>query len=232
MGIIQNLKNSKNKYPILLNIYYKIRFFLRSFKSKEARHHLFWILIRGDRWLYKRYNLSEDDIFIDGGAFRGEFIEKITEYYNCRAFGFEPLSEYYEILNQKYKNNSKVKIIDSGLTSEDGSSYLIEDEQSSYIGNKKTKQIVKTKRLETFMKEESIEKIGLLKLNVEGSEYEIIESLIKSEKISNIKHLHVQFHDFIENAEERREELIEKLKKTHKQVWSFYFVWERWDKIS
>ena len=232
MGIIKNLKSSKNKYPNLLKIYYKVRFFIRCFKNKEARHHLFWILIRGDRWLYKRYSLSEDDIFIDGGSFRGEFIEKITDYYDCKAFGFEPLSEYAEILNQKFINNPKVKIIDSALSSEDGSAYFNEDQQSSYIDNKKTKQLVSTKRLETFMKEESIKNIGLLKLNVEGSEYEIIESLIKSEKISNIKHLHIQFHDFIDNSEVRRKELIDKLKKTHKQVWSFYFVWERWDRIS
>ena len=128
-------------------------------------------------------------------------------------------------------NNPKVKIIDSALSSEDGSAYLNEDHQSSYIDNKKTKQLVSTKRLETFMKEEFIKNIGLLKLNVEGSEYEIIESLIKSEQISNIKHLHIQFHDFLDNSEVRRKELIEKLKKTHKQVWSFYFVWERWDRI-
>ena len=186
--------------------------------------------------MYKRYSLSEDDIFIDGGSFRGEFIEKIIDYYDCRAFGFEPLSEYSEILNQKFINNPKVKIIDSALSSEDGSAYFNEDHQSSYIDNIKTKQfrtkrLVRTKRLETFMEEESIKNIGLLKLNVEGSEYEIIESLIKSEEIIKIKHLHIQFHDFIDNSEVRRDELIEKLKKTHKQVWSFYFVWERWDRI-
>ena len=50
-------------------------------------------------------------------------------------------------------NNPKVKIIDSALSSEDGSAYFNEDQQSSYISNKKTKQLVSTKRLETFMKE-------------------------------------------------------------------------------
>ena len=77
--------------------------------------------------MYKRYSLSEDDIFIDGGSFRGEFIEKITDYYDCKAFGFEPLSEYAEILNQKFINNPKVKIIDSALSSEDGSAYFNEE---------------------------------------------------------------------------------------------------------
>ena len=56
-------------------------------------------------------------------------------------------------------NNPKVKIINSALSSEDGSAYFNEDHQSSYIDNK-TKQLVSTKRLETFMKEESIKNIG------------------------------------------------------------------------
>ena len=40
-------------------------------------------------------------------------------------------------------NNPKVKIIDSALSSEDGSAYLNEDHQSSYIDNKKTEQLVR-----------------------------------------------------------------------------------------
>ena len=44
-------------------------------------------------------------------------------------------------------------------------------------------------------------------------------------KINNIQ---VQFHSFIPDAKKKRDDIINLLSKTHKNDWSYYFVWENW----
>ena len=40
-------------------------------------------------------------------------------------------------------------------------------------------------------------KIDLLKINIEGGEYEVLENLIENDLIKNIDNIQIQFHDFV-----------------------------------
>ena len=66
-------------------------------------------------------------------------------------------------------------------------------------------------------------------MNIEGSEYELLEEIIESGNILKITHLQIQFHNFVENATEQRKNIRNKLKKTHTNIFNFPFIWERWD---
>jgi len=76
---------------------------------------------------------------------------------------------------------------------------------------------------------ENFETIDFVKMNIEGSEYELLEEIIESGNILKITHLQIQFHNFVENATERRKNIRNKLKKTHVNIFNFPFIWERWD---
>jgi hypothetical protein len=41
----------------------------------------------------------------------------------------------------------------------------------------------------------------------------------------------IQFHTNIAHHDLRRKKIRENLQSTHKEIWSYYFVWERWDAI-
>ena len=86
------------------------------------------------------------------------------------------------------------------------------------------------KDITEVIKDLDIEKIDLLKLNIEGSEYDLLEKLIKSGLISTIDKLQIQFHENINDADLRRDRIRSDLNTTHKEIWSYYMVWERWDK--
>ena len=64
--------------------------------------------------------------------------------------------------------------------------------------------------------------IDLLKINIEGMEYELLERIVPN----NIKNIQVQFHKIGENYEERYQKIREKLLQTHELTYDFPFVWQ------
>jgi hypothetical protein len=80
-----------------------------------------------------------------------------------------------------------------------------------------------------FIKEHNIHTVDLLKLNIEGGEYSLLESVIKDGNIKVFKNIQVQFHDFvIDNARVRMRNIQRELAKTHQLTYQFEFVWENW----
>jgi len=220
----------KKKFPLGLSIYYKFRFVFRAIYKKEPRAHLFWILRRGDNTSYKKLNLNTSSIFFDVGGFEGDYTQNIIEEYDCVSYIFEPHPVYFQKIQKRFKDSSKVKIFNYGLGGKTEKVFLSDDAASSKVSNEKTKLSIVIKDISEVIEELQIKKIDLLKLNIEGSEYELLERLIDTKEIDKIQQIQVQFHENILNPEFRREVIRSKLKKTHKEIWSYYFVWERWDR--
>lgn len=222
----------KLKFPSILNYYYKIRFYIRAIYIKEARAHLMWILRKGDKKFHKNFGLNSDAVFFDVGGFEGEFTDKILAEYKCKSFIFEPHPVFYQKLKSKYKSNNNVQVYNYGLGGKTEYLHLIDQSASSKLTKAKTDIKIKVMDISEVINELGIQKIDLIKLNIEGSEYDLLEKLLDSNLIERIDKLQIQFHDNISEAEIRRKKIINELKKSHKLVWSYYFVWERWDKIA
>jgi hypothetical protein len=69
--------------------------------------------------------------------------------------------------------------------------------------NKNSK--VETYNLDDFFKEQGIEQVALLKLDIEGAEFEVLRNFTHWEKIKNIA---LEYHDFGENNHKQLEELL------------------------
>lgn len=74
----------------------------------------------------------------------------------------------------------------------------------------------------------NINTIDLMKINIEGGEYELIEHFIEKEFIKEIRDIQVQFHGFVPDAGVRMKKIQEELKKTHFLTYQYEFVWENW----
>ena len=220
----------KNQFPKLLNIYYKLRFYIRAIYIPETRAHLIWKFISGDKRMHKNYSLNSDSIFFDLGGFKGSFSEKIIKEFNCYCYIFEPHPKYFDTLVKKFNSNEKVKIFNFGLLDENKSIYLSDDSASSRLISSDEGIYINVRDVSEVIDELEIENIDLLKSNIEGAEYDLLNRLIETHKIKQIKSLQIQYHkDHIENAESQRIEINKKLSTTHINIWSYYFVWERWD---
>jgi len=81
-----------------------------------------------------------------------------------------------------------------------------------------------------WLVENSIEEIALIKINIEGGEYELLDRMIETGTLPRIANLQIQFHNFTEDARSRMENIQRELGKTHHPTYQYEFVWENWSR--
>jgi FkbM family methyltransferase len=75
---------------------------------------------------------------------------------------------------------------------------------------------------------ENIDSVDIMKINIEGAEYELIDRMISTGIISMVKRLIVQFHDLGESDSNNRQTIRERLADTHECFFEYPYVWEGW----
>ena len=182
--------------------------------------------------MYKNLNLNKNDLFLDVGSFQGKVISEINSIYNCEIIGLEPELNNFKYLNEKFKNFKNIRLYNFGLSNFSGFANMSTDYGLASLSlsknNENSSIRVEIKNVIDFINNLNLKNISVLKLNVEGSEYEILNELIESGFIKNIKILFVQFHMIDHLSKSKRIDLIQKLRKTHSKEFSYYFVWEKW----
>jgi FkbM family methyltransferase len=175
------------------------------------------------------YPLNEDSIVVDLGGFCGVWASQIISKYNPNVFLFEPIFPFFKGLEQKFKDNPKVKVFNFGISTSnhDGVLYLNGDGTSKYITNTipiNVKFITISKLLELI----GHESVDLVQINIEGEEYDLLQKMLEEETITNFKNIQIQFHTYVENAEEKRFKIQEGLSKNFNKLYDYPFVFEGW----
>ena len=172
------------------------------------------------------FNLDENSVVFDVGSYLGEYYNKITQKYNCNVHAFEPVPEFYNKCLSTKPN--KVILNNLALGNKDCTFNISSQDNSSSEffegGSIKCQKIDFNKYLNTH----NIDKIDLLKLNIEGGEYEVLSHLIYHNQIKNIDNILIQFHYLEGDCIGEREKIIDRLKSTHEPVFKYPFVWEHW----
>lgn len=189
-----------------------------------------WFKIKGDKNLRVNYALNENSVVFDLGGYKGDFAADIFCKYNCEIYIFEPIKEFYDITVKRFSKNQKIKVFHFGLSSKNEFAKIgLTDNSSSVFTESKNVQNIQLQSITNFLKEKKISKVDLIKINIEGGEYEVLESLIENNAISIFKNIQVQFHDFIiPDAKGRMMNIQENLTVTHELTYQFEFVWENW----
>jgi len=173
-------------------------------------------------WMIQEYSednfsINNDDIVIDVGAHIGLFALFASQFCNNgKIFCFEPIQENYKMLIENININQIKNIYPNNLAvTKDTSTakiFLNDDESghSMFIENKSFVQ-VDSKSLFDVFADNRIEECNFLKLDCEGAEYEIIESL-PSDFFSKINKTVIEYH-MADTKPELLEGLIKKLKQ-------------------
>jgi FkbM family methyltransferase len=187
------------------------------------------MLDKGDSNLRFDYDLDSSSVIFDLGGFDGKWSAEIYARYSANIFIFEPVKAYYNIIAGKFKRNDKVHCFNFGLAEIDKESEISVDgiASSTYIKNKRNETII-FKNAVSFFLDNKIEKIDLMKINIEGGEYDLLDLLISSGFIEKINNIQVQFHSFVPNARARMENIQKQLSITHFPTYSYEFVFENW----
>ena len=156
----------------------------------------------------KKNNYNQFIIFFDIGAHKGESIKLFTKHFKIeKIFSFEPSLYSYEylkeILNSELSKNSEIKIENLALGSVKKEIDLFQSAESSsstinainkdskyflkklkYFNGEKESFYKKIKAqmitLDDYIIENNIKQIDFLKIDTEGSEFEILKGLKKN----------------------------------------------------
>lgn len=174
------------------------------------------------------YPLRKDSVVIDLGCYHGEFAARIHERYGCHVIGFEPV--FHEEAQTKSHGRFRVfPFAVGGWAREDF--IRVMDDQTTFHPHVPLELPVQGVTVLPFgpvMALLGIDRIDLLKVNIEGEEYRLLEHLIGWGWLPKIEHLQVQFHDFVPDAEGWRDRLKEKIGETHDIQWDFPWIWTSW----
>jgi FkbM family methyltransferase len=173
-------------------------------------------------WLIGEYSkhdfqIKKKDTVIDVGAHIGLFSLYASQHCTKgQIYAFEPMKENYEVLksNIQINNFSNIKAENYAISKSTSKIILYQNNDDS--GHSKFIKTnnpieVNSKSLNDFFNEEKIEKCDLLKLDCEGSEYEIIEGL-KDENFKKIEKMIIEYH-LADSNPEMLKNLEKKLKR-------------------
>ena len=198
-----------------------------------------WFADKGDYTHNINYKLNNDSIVIDLGGYYGLWIDEILKKNNPHVPNIilvEPVPEFYNHLVKKYENNEKIKVMNVGVSTDKNETnktlYVSSDGTSTNFKiNVKSEIQIKTLPIDKILSDNNINEVDLLKINIEGDEYGLMEYMIESNMINKFKNIQIQFHLGIENDKERRNEIQKNLiLKGFKNKFDYPFVWESWEK--
>ena len=175
-------------------------FDLRIINENNFKNHPDYIV------LIKSIIENQNPTIFDIGAHHGESIESFNKYFNNpRIYSFEPFDESFEILSLKKSKISNTKIFNLGLSNFNGKgtfySYvdpknpnisaansILQLNDGKFIPSYSENQKVECEfmKLDSFVEENNISYIDLLKIDVQGAEFKVIEGAYNSLKDKKI----------------------------------------------
>lgn len=146
-----------------------------------------------------------------------------------RKVAFEPVPRHVKHLMDRFRERECVEVRPYGLWSAACTRrlYLAGDRTSAHLGPDKGPPLECV--FHDVAEEVDIETARniQMQLNVEGDEYAILTRLLDAGKIYRVQALQVQFHNMLPGHVEARDEIIGRLRETHKEEKGHAWVWER-----
>lgn len=215
---------------------YKLRLMLRSLKHKvrkprppQENRYTSWFRDDGDNTLRVNYDLNHESTVLDVGGYKGLWSSDISLRYSPKIHIFEPHTDYADQISQRFGENRQITVHRFGIGPKTEKLTLsITGDTSSLFKSGEDEKEVQLMCAADFFDEYQIEDVDLVKINIEGGEYDLLEYLLKEGLITKFRDIQVQFHDFIPDAKTRMNNIQEQLRRTHEVTYQYEFVWENW----
>ena len=192
-----------------------------------------WKKKNGDKSLRLNYpSLSENSIVFDVGGYLGDFAHEIHMKYGCKVYIFEPHPVFFKKCNQRFADNINIINLNYGLSDISGKFKLTDSVDGSSFLNLKGKDTVicEVRNIFDVLKDLKINNIDLMKVNIEGGEYPLLQHIADKNSLGIVNFYQIQFHNFIEEAEKKRQKILITLNRSHTNTWCYKFVWESWER--
>lgn len=170
------------------------------------------------------YPLKPESVVFDGGGYHGQWAKEIAKKYGCQVHCFEPV---YPLIVASETSGYNVKVVNAGLGAFSRKAvFAIQENSSGAFGESEQKVEVDIVGIDEYLLKIGNPDVDLLKLNVEGMEYEILDELCGSGQIRKFKRIQVQFHGNVPEVNRRLEHLLRSIDRTHRLEWGEDpFIW-------
>lgn len=177
---------------------------------------------------YEYPELTPDSVVLDCGGYEGRFAEGINDRYNCYVHVLEPVKEFYERTRDRLKGRENIHVWPFGIgaTTQD-QVFGIKGDMTGVFANGEF-ECVQLLWWKACLKWVSPRSLDLMKLNIEGGEFGVLEDMLRHEGVKSVRNIQVQWHDVAPKAAARRNEIIRCLQGTHELTWDFGWVWQNW----
>lgn len=182
-----------------------------------------------------RYNygdLTPESVVIDAGGYEGNFANLIHEKYGCEVIVLEPIKAFYERIGQRFLDNPKIVLMPTGLGAKTGATTMrIKGDQTGALcgeGDAELVAMLGVRDLLEIATRNHERPIALLKLNIEGLEFEVLEAMLDEQLMMHVRHLQVQPHPIVPNAQERWDAICRRVDATHEMTFNKDWCWTGW----
>lgn len=185
-----------------------------------------WLVLDGDNRMRRAAQVASGELVVDIGAYQGDFTDFARCEWGARVIAVEPVPEFADALEARFAGDSRVTILRVAVGSQPGIARIaISEDASSQWSNGEYSIDVPMADIAGIVGQQSI---SLMKFNAEGAEFDVLERLLETGQIEQVRTLQVQFHRFVPEAAVRRRRLRNALSATHECSWSVPWVWEQW----
>lgn len=203
----------------------RLTFFPTAHDKEFAR----WCADGGDEKARFEYDLNENSLVIDLGGYKGQWASDIYARYNSKMLVIEPSPSFARDIRGRFEKNPKIRVFEIALGAAKRQEVLsLSADGSSVYRNAAQKEVIQVEDVAEFFDAHGICDVDLMKVNIEGGEYELLPRLIDTGLVRRIKNLQIQFHDLGVDSAERMQKIQSGLSRTHAPTYQYRFVWENW----
>lgn len=147
----------------------------------------------------KFFSIEKGDVVFDIGGNVGFFSYYALCKEASKVYCFEPSSTYCNIINKNFKSN-KLILEEAAVSLHEGTIDFYYNENYSIVAStypsdlNLLKTTCQSINLNNYIKENNISKIDYLKIDCEGAEYDIIETLDKDYLKYNVNKICLEYH--------------------------------------
>jgi FkbM family methyltransferase len=211
---------------ILLNFTKRIQIFLLpTIQDREIKR---WYADDAENTKRLSFELNESSNVIDLGGYEGQWAEEIFQRNSSNIYVFEGIPLYADRIYNRFKQNRKITVfpLAVGCNSRTARMKLDGVGSSLVVGGGDVDVLVEDAgRLFDLC---GITHCNLIKINIEGGEYEVLPRLIETGLIKRIDNILIQFHKIGSGYQKNMKEIQDKLSETHEPTWQYTWVWENW----
>jgi FkbM family methyltransferase len=186
-------------------------------------------------------DLRPSAVVLDVGAYEGSWSkrllnrEQLHDRMDVRIHAFEPEPTAIERCRQTIADESRIELHSFGLAGRRRNEQLTVGGPGSSIyadprpGRRFESVEIELRDVAQVLDAMDVDRIDLIKVNIEGGEYELLDRLHETGWLRRIETVIVQFHEFAPDAYRARRRNRRHLAETHRCTWNYPWVYERWD---